>query len=157
MHAALRILGLRDHSRRELQRKLETRGFEAEAIQTVLEECQRLNYVDDRRYALQLARHLRRKGYGTHRIQHNLKNKGVAPHLITGVIQAECSEDDQISDCRQALRKKLRQEGGGRVLPENRSRVYRFLFQRGFPAEVIRNVMNETSMTIDYNLSQNNL
>jgi regulatory protein len=149
MNAALKILSLRDHGRRELQRKLERRGFDTEDIQTVLGECERLRYVDDRKYALHLTRHLRRKGYGVHRIQHNLKNKGLASHQITKAIEAECAEDNQITDCRRVLQKKLRQVGGGRLLPEVRSRVYRFLFQRGFPADTIRGVMDEFTANVD--------
>jgi regulatory protein len=149
MNAALKILSIRDHGRRELQRKLERRGFDTEEIQTVLKECERLNYLDDQKYAKHLTRHLRRKGYGVHRIQPYLKNKGLGTHLITDAIEAEGFEENQISDCRRVLDKKLWRESGGRLLPENRSRVYRFLFQRGFPADIIRGVMDEFTLKVD--------
>jgi hypothetical protein len=45
MNAAVRILTHRDHSKYELKRKLEQRGFASEVVDAVIQACERLNYI----------------------------------------------------------------------------------------------------------------
>jgi regulatory protein len=146
LNTALRILGRRDHSSRELERKLRQRGYQRGDIQTVLAECRRFNYLDDRKYAFSQIHYLRAKGYGAHRIRQTLKTKGLSSDLITEAIEAICNEVDQIRDCRRALAKKRRQSGmEGLVSAEDKKRLYRFLYQRGYPPAIIQQAMDEQS------------
>lgn len=143
LNCALRILGRRDHSCRELELKLQQRGYDSIDIRAVLAECRRLNYLDDRKFAFSHIRFLRRKGYGAHRIRQVLKNKGLARDLIVAVIEAKCNDADQFHDCRQALTKKLKASGRVCLSADEKRRLYRFLVQRGFHSEIIRQTMDE--------------
>lgn len=147
LNTALRILGRRDHSSRELERKLKQRGYKCDDIQKVLAECRHFNYLDDRKYAFSQIHYLRDKGYGTHRIRQTLKTKGISPDLIAEAIEAKCNEIDQFRDCRRALAKKRRQSGmEGLVSAEDKKRLYRFLYQRGYPPAIIQQAMDEQSL-----------
>lgn len=143
LNTALRLLARRDHACSELKRKLKQRRYESEEIDAVLTECRRLNYLDDRKYTFSQIEHLRRKGYGPHRIQQILKTKGLASDLISKAIEKNCTAADQIQDCRNTLSKKIRQSHNTHLLKENRARLYRFLLQRGYPTAVVQHVMNE--------------
>lgn len=146
LNTALRILGRRDHSSRDLEGKLRQRGYKRDDIQKVLAECRHFNYLDDRKYAFSQLRYLRDKGYGALRIRQALKTKGLPPDLIAEAIEAKCNEDDQIRDCRRALTKKRRQSGiEGLVTAEDKKRLYRFLYQRGYSPAIIQQAMDEPS------------
>lgn len=148
LNCALRILGRRDHSCRELELKLQKRGYDASDIRAVLAECRRLNVLDDRKYAFSHIRYLRRKGYGAHRIRQVLRNKGLAGDLVVAAIEAKCNDADQFHDCRQALAKKLKVSGRACLSADDKPRLYRFLVQRGFPPEIIRQTMDEKIDTV---------
>ena len=75
MNAAVRILTHRDHSKYELKQKLQQRGFASEVIDTVILECERLNYVDDKRTAQIYISQLKRKCFGIRHVRMALKKK----------------------------------------------------------------------------------
>jgi regulatory protein len=54
---ALRLLSVRDRSRRELERRLLMAGFEEAEVQGALERLESAGLVDDRRFARTLAEH----------------------------------------------------------------------------------------------------
>ena len=135
---ALRLLGRRDHSCRELSRKLKQRGFSSELITSAIEACKKMNYLDDRRFCEGYTRHLRHKGYGVMRIVHKLKEKGVAETHIRESIEQQCQNMCQVEDCRRVIEKKIPAQ-------QTRDRLFRFLYQRGFSNEVIKEALRETA------------
>ena len=64
MNAAARILTYRDHSKYELRQKLRQRGFTSKVIDTVMVECERFGYIDDKRTARIYILQLKRKCFG---------------------------------------------------------------------------------------------
>lgn len=141
LNSALRILVRRDHSSVELAQKLMRRGHAEDVVQRVIIECLRLNYLDDRRTLRQVLDGLKRKGFGTHRIRHELLKRGLAGDG-SEFSTAEClPPDEERSMARRVALKKwksLQQE------PEpgrRRLRLMRFLRSRGFPDAVIYDVM----------------
>jgi regulatory protein len=83
---ALRLLGLRDRSRRELERRLHQAGFSPEVVAETLLWLSDLGYVDDRRFAGAYAAEKRRTGWGSARVRAELAGKGVERSLIDEVL-----------------------------------------------------------------------
>lgn len=141
LNSALRILARRDHSSVELARKLMHRGHAEEVVQRVIIECQRLNYLDDRRALRQVLDGMKRKGFGIHRIRHELLKRGLAGDgSECGPFESLPPEEERAVARRVALKKwkSLQQE------PEpgrRRLRLMRFLRSRGFSDVVIYDVM----------------
>jgi regulatory protein len=80
---ALRLLGVRDHSRSELRQKLVRRGCDQTAIDDALNKLAAKNYLDDRRFAIDWVNHRRQTSPRSRRLlKQELKNKGVASDLI---------------------------------------------------------------------------
>lgn len=131
---ALGLLARREHSRAELARKLSPHG-EADEIAALLDDLERRKQLSDARYAESL-RHTRSGKYGSRRLAHELREKGVGEGLIADAV-AEAREDD-LAAARAAWVKRFG------VLPNDaneRARQYRFLLGRGFPADVVRRVV----------------
>jgi regulatory protein len=79
---ALRLLGLRDRSRREIERRLRQAGFDAGVIAQTVEWLAGLGYLDDRRFAAAYAAEKWRGGWGPRRIHTELAAKGVERPVI---------------------------------------------------------------------------
>ena len=103
---ALTLLARRDHSCGELVRKLEQRNYPEDEIQAAVTACQRLAYIDDRRFADIYSRQLQRSGYGCRRIRQMLKSRYVPEHIIGAAIETRCTDAMEESRCRQLLHKK---------------------------------------------------
>jgi len=137
MNSALRILTRRDHTVFELLQKLKLRNFSEETIQNVLSECTRLNYLDDGRTAQIFLKLLKRKGFGSLRIRHEFRKKGLRGEGYAKIIRDGCSDDDDRVNANRVLLKKMisfDREPDGR---KRKEKMYRFLNSRGFPDAII--------------------
>jgi regulatory protein len=131
---ALNLLARREHSRVELARKLAPHG-EADEIAALLDQLEARKQLSDARYAESLT-HARAGKYGSRRLAHELREKGVGEGLIADAV-AEAREGD-LAAARAAWAKKFDAPAAD---ANERARQYRFLLGRGFPAEVVRRVV----------------
>jgi regulatory protein len=130
---ALRYLVRREHSRAELGRKLAPHAESQQDVESVLDLLLSKKQQSDERFASERARVLSRK-YGSARILHDLKSKGVAED----VAERAASGTDDLHKAREILQRKFRAEATSR---EERAKRARFLQGRGFPYDVIRSVL----------------
>ena len=129
---ALRHLVRREHSRAELARKLEPHAETVEAVQALLDQLASSKQLSDERYAEGRVRTLSRK-YGTARIRHDLRSKGVSDQIVTSV-----SNEGELERAKAILARKYREPA---ATPEERARRARFLQSRGFPMELIARLL----------------
>ena len=108
MNTAVRMLTRRDHTRYEIGQKLKQRGFSSGAIRAAIEECGRLNYIDDERTARMYIGQLVRRGLGIRRIANELKKKGLQGKHIEDILQQQQVEIDEREIARRVLQKKLK-------------------------------------------------
>ncbi|MFP2420733.1 recombination regulator RecX [Pseudescherichia vulneris] len=143
---AIRILAMRDHSEKELRRKLvapvltkngpEPIDAPPEDVDKVVAWCQESHYLDDVRFTRQFIASRSRKGYGPARIRQELNQKGISR---TDIEQAmyDCDIDWMALARDQALRKY------GEPLPTafaEKVKVQRFLLNRGYLMEDIQQI-----------------
>lgn len=94
---ALRMLGTRQMSRRELTNKLTQKGESPEAADAAAELMERVGAIDDGEYAGTIVRHYARRGYGIGRIKQELSRRGIAKELWEPAL-AEMPESDDTLD-----------------------------------------------------------
>ena len=129
---ALRHLVRREHSRAELARKLEPHAESSEAVQALLDQLALSKQLSDERYAEGRVRTLSRK-YGSARIRHDLRSKGVSDQIVTSI-----SSEGELERAKAILARKYREPA---ATPEERARRARFLQSRGFPMELIARLL----------------
>jgi regulatory protein len=133
---ALKLLAAREHSRRELERKLAPHETEPGQLKTALDELQARGFIDEQRVVDSLL-HRRASRLGVGRIKQELQAKGLdAERVAVAVASLKASE---LERARAIWRKKFG------VLPvdaRERAKQARFLAARGFGGEVIRSVLN---------------
>jgi regulatory protein len=132
---ALRLLGLREHSRAELERKLAAREEEPGQLRRVLDELQAKGFIDEQR-VLESVLHRRSSLLGAARIRQELQAKGLDPQMVARAVEGLRSSE--LQRAREVWRKKF-----GEVPADARERgkQARFLAARGFGAEVIARVL----------------
>jgi regulatory protein len=134
--SALRLLSRREHSARELKRKLADRGVESADADAAIEKLAGGGLQSDERYAGQLVRTRVAQGYGPIRIQSELRMAGLSGEAITQALDAaECDWD---ALALQVHAKKFRTGAKGMA---ERNRQYRFLMGRGFDGDQIRRAL----------------
>ncbi len=135
---ALSLLARREHSRQELQRKLEPLAESPEALETLLDELAGRRQQSDARYAENRV-NIRGRRYGNQRLAQELRQAGLEDEAIT---EALASTEDELQRCQTVWQKKF---GTLPDTPNERARQQRFLQYRGFSAGTIRTVLQGLS------------
>ena len=134
---ALRLLARREHSTRELTTKLTARGYEQQTVLAVIEALADRNLLSEGRFVDEFVASRLRRGSGPVKIREELRGRGVAESLVDNALSERRRE--WLTNAEAARRKRF-----GAKLPgdfEERARQARFLQQRGFSAEQIRQVL----------------
>lgn len=140
---ALEYLGQRLHSRAELHKKLMRREYGEDVVLAVMEDLERLGYVDDERFAktraLSAAQH---KHHGRRRAMAELLRSGVASQVAERALEDVYSQADSLASARQLAEKqapRLR-----RLDPMvARRRLAGMLQRRGFDYDTIKPVIDQ--------------
>jgi len=135
---ALRLLGAREHSRAELERKLAPFEEEPGALARALDELQAKGFIDEQRVLASVI-HRRAAKLGAARIRQELQDKGLDRTLVEQAL-AEL-RGSEFERAREVWRKKF---AGPPDSPAAHARQVRFLVSRGFSAEAVRRVLTAT-------------
>jgi regulatory protein len=133
---ALRFLARREHTRKELARKLAPHTEDEAEIAALLEDFQQRGWLSEQRFVEQVV-HARRGRYGSRYIAHELREKGVSDEAIATTL-SQLKEND-LETARTVWAKKFG------TLPEDakdRAKQMRFLQSRGFGLDVIGKLLN---------------
>lgn len=132
----LAALARREYSRAELAVKLD--GFPAADIAAVLDTLAERGWQSDARFA---ASYLRgHRGYGRLKMRHELEARGIRGELLRDTLDSA----DWFAAARDVYQKKY---SAPATTPQERAKRQRFMAQRGFSYEEIRQAM--TSATDD--------
>ena len=132
---ALGYLARREHSRLELEKKLAPHAQNSEELSSVLDALEQRGFLSAERMVEQVI-HMRQSKFGSHRIVHELREKGIAENLIAEALPN--IREAELDKAREVWRKKF---GVLPANPKEHGRQMRFLMGRGFAAEVIRRVL----------------
>jgi regulatory protein len=132
---ALRYLSTREHSRRELGRKLARYAEEGDDVEALLDFLEKNNWLSQERFAESLI-HRKAARYGNSRVVAELQQHGVAGEALVelkaGLAESETARAQEV------WRRKF-----GTVAQDaaERAKQMRFLLQRGFSQRATRAAM----------------
>ncbi|MEK9939965.1 MAG: recombination regulator RecX [Methylotenera sp.] len=133
---ALDYLGKREYSYVELWQKLKPFAEETDDIPALLEDFKKRGWLSDARFTEQMV-HARQHKFGSARIAYELREKGVAEHLIEDAI--EQVKDAELENATEVWRKKFKSGPNSR---EEWAKQARFLQSRGFGFDLIKKVLS---------------
>ncbi|MBO5544959.1 MAG: regulatory protein RecX [Oscillospiraceae bacterium] len=94
----LSLLSYRMHSAKELRDKLLRKGFEASAVENAIAWLKDKAWLDDSRFASELAVSYLRKGFGKRRVFSELLRRGISRDLIAEVMDQLESESEEAAE-----------------------------------------------------------
>ena len=137
---AYRLLSLRPHSEKELEKKLREKGFPAVAIKETLEKLHDLKYLNDASFANQWARNLVvNKLWGNKKIALSLREKGIATDLIDSSIEQARQELPEEEAIEFLIKKKAAKRKSSVLDFKEKQKIFQSLMGRGFPPGLILN------------------
>lgn len=142
---ALRLLSQREHTRRELERKLARFEEEPGTLAQALDELQVQGWLSEQRAARSFV-HRRANGLGVARLRQEMQAKGIAKDVIAQTL-AEANVGAQESEYARALAiwQRKFEPVPEDAAPEERAilkaRQMRFLLARGFSGDVARRIV----------------
>ncbi|MFC3549832.1 recombination regulator RecX [Lysobacter cavernae] len=131
---ALGLLTRREHSRKELTRKLTSRGLDADEVEAAVERLAGDGWQDDARFAESLVRSRASGGYGPIRIRAELGTHGLDGEAIARALAG--FDGDWSENARDLVRRRF-----GSTVTEDlalRRKAADFLFRRGFDGDSVR-------------------
>lgn len=131
---ALGLLTRREHSSRELTRKLTARGIEPQQARAAVDKLAAAGWQDDARFAESLVRSRASAGYGPIRIRAELGSHGLDRDAVAAAMDAFEGDWNDIA-------RALVQRRFGAGIAEDRARQRKaadLLIRRGFAAEHVR-------------------
>ena len=141
---AFRLLSLRPHSEKELEKKLREKGFPAVVVKETLEKLHDLKYLNDASFANQWARNLVvNKFWGNKKVIASLREKGVTAELINPSIEKareEVSEEEAIEIL---IKKKAAKKKLTAFDVKEKQKNFQALMGRGFPPGLILNKLGK--------------
>ena len=132
---ALRLLGTREHSRAELERKLAPHEQEPGQVARILDDLQAKGFIDERR-VVDSVLHRRAPLLGAARVRQELQAKGLPAPLIAEAVGA--LRATELERAREVWQRRF---GVVPAAARERARQARFLMARGFGGDVVRRVL----------------
>jgi regulatory protein len=132
---ALRLLGAREHSRAELERKLQAHEETPGQLAQALDELQAKGFIDEQRVVDSVV-HRRAGRLGATRIRRELQEKGLDPAAVQQAVAG--LQATELERAREVWRKKFGEPPADAI---ERGKQMRFLVSRGFGGEVVRRVV----------------
>jgi regulatory protein len=139
---ALGYLSRREHSRLELERKLAPHAKSSAELAAVLDKLEQCGFLSAVRMVEQLV-HVRKSKFGSRRIVHELREKGIPENLIAVALpKVKETEHDRAREVRRKRFKAMPADA------KELGRQMRFLMNRGFAADVIHHVLHHADEEI---------
>lgn len=140
---ALRMIGRRSHSSKELEFKLRRKQYDPSQIREVIDRLITEKYIDDSDFAKQTAgQRIYHQKKGREWVKQELLYKGVDPVIVQQTISEIDQEAEKISCFKLALSK---WKSSKEEIPDKKRKIISFLIRRGYSQSTVREVMNKLS------------
>jgi len=132
---AIKYLGTRLHSKKEINYYLLNKGYDQEVIAEVMLKLDEYGYVNDENFAKEFIRSYSKK-YGKHYVVARLKEYGVDRVIIDGLL--DYSDTDSI---KRVAEKYLAARSG-----VSKQKLYNYLYGKGYGSDDIMNVVERLGL-----------
>lgn len=132
-----------ERSHKEVRSKLFELGCRTAEVDEIISELIEINLLNEERYARTLARgKFRLKNWGRKKIIQALKLQDVSMYCINKAL-SEINEEDYYNTLHKIGRKKWEELKSDKNISIKRAKLYRYLLQKGYEADIINEVYKE--------------
>ena len=140
--STLRMLSIRAHCEQDMKNKLRQKKFSQTTVAKVIEECKRLDLIDDAKFAKAYIAELKENGCGRQMIKLKLSKKGVPRELIDDELEHSFTEKDELEAAKIAMKKKMPSLKREKDPRKRKEKLYRYMASKGFRYEIIENIFD---------------
>lgn len=141
LYKTLVLLGKRSYTEKQIQQKLLKKGYPEDIVESVIEYCINMGYLNDWEYVRQwISTYNRLKPMGRKRILYELKNKGIEQDIINYILDESFSNDEEYQLAAGLIRRKVGHNL--EIDKKTAKRFYQLLLRRGFSHEIAMRVLN---------------
>lgn len=137
---ALKVIGFKDRTEKEIREKLTQKGYDEIIIEDETEFLKSYGFINDLRYTERFTHDaINIKKWGKARIKTELLRKGIEREIIENTIEDIFSEldDDRIFT---EMQKRFKNSDFSNM--KERTRIFNFYLRRGFSPDEIKGAMN---------------
>ncbi len=140
--SALRFLSIRNHSYKELERKLTKKNFNREIVHKVLNELTELKYLNDYTFAEQLYSELKNKLFGPLKIKNEMIKRGIDKEIVEEITR-DYFHDDELQ--KQHIIELLGKSRFPKKISSKQElqKIYNHLTNRGFSHQPVMQALRE--------------
>lgn len=140
--STLRFLSVRNHSFKELERKLTRKKFNREIIHKVLNELTEQNYLNDYTFAEQFYSELKNKLFGPLKIKNEMMKRGLDKEIVEEITR-DYFNDDELQ--KQHINELLSKAKFPKKISskEELQKIYNHLINRGFSHQPVMQSLKE--------------
>ncbi|MCX6149972.1 MAG: regulatory protein RecX [Ignavibacteriales bacterium] len=154
---AFNLLTRRNHSSKEIERKLLQRKFDKGIVTEVIIDLQQSDFLNDERFTREyVEERLRLSTNGLGKIKKELYARGIPREIINTIID-ENSDVDETDNALELAKKKMKSLSSRKIIDKRKlkQKIYSFLLSKGFDYETIENayrkIITETGNEIGLN------
>ena len=141
--AGMNYLAGRDRSVHEMRQKLQGMQFDADLVEQVIADFERLHLVDDRAFARRWVEvRVEGRGAGPAKLAQDLWRKGIERSIVDEVLEEFADALGSAEKAVELLRKKSRRYAGLGAQKAQR-RMYDFLARRGYKEDVVTKAVKQ--------------
>ncbi|HCT65233.1 MAG TPA: hypothetical protein DIC60_08245 [Lachnospiraceae bacterium] len=145
-NTALKYLGYKMRTEKEIKDKLIEKEYDDEIIGRVLEFLRKYNYVDDLKYAQSYIKEVQRLNpKGSYAIKHKLRENGVCDNVISEALE-DCDLDEE-EGAERLLGKKLGERR--QVSYKEKKKLHDFLLRRGYSYAIIKKAFDSLEIELE--------
>jgi regulatory protein len=139
---AFLLLKFRQRSEKELYQRLKKKNFTGGIINQVIDLLKQLEFIDDSRFADAWIESRLKKHLGLLRIKAELSAKGIDEAVIESKIRQARQDYPEAQIVAEIAKSKFKKLKKLEIL-RAKQRIYGYLMRRGFPAQLITEVLSE--------------
>ena len=144
MNTALRLLSQRMHSVYEIKVKLKKKGFSYKTISSVIEECEKMNLLNDEQFTKSYIDELIYRGQGRYKIINSLQKRGISKELIDENLSAVDDSAGEEERAEEAMNKKIKSLAYKNIEPRKlKEKLIRHLISRGFSSDIVFKIIDK--------------
>lgn len=150
LNRAIKLIALRPHSVKELERKLEAKGFDQADINNAIGWLSQRGYLNDGEFGIIYAKaRVARARVGSARLKMELQAKGLDGEAVDSALASVYAGDGtELAVALDAAARKARALAAGIGDESAIKKIFDHLVRKGFPAELARRVVFEELRTI---------
>ncbi len=140
---SIKFLSYRARSKQEIINYLNKKGFPSETINLTVKALEEENLINDHKFAAEWIQLKAQQGYGSIKLRHQLKAKGVDDCIIEENLSQILSEEEEYRLAKELLCKRKKRTENSHSTNRFWQKTANYLMSRGYPFSLVNKLIQK--------------